>query len=264
MKPEIEKVDITEKGRNADGETIAVDRRLFVQLLAFGGVKDTAVLIRALEDNHIQGALYADINDPQGVALVTFSEDPDYFVSDMRTFYNQPPFSELTPKPEYTMLGRTYSLGYEADLEETLIHRPIRRILDPELAWVVYYPLRRAGSFEQLSAQEQRVVLMEHGGIGMAYGRAGLGHDLRLACHGLDKNDNDFVVGLIGPQLAPLSMIVQRMRKTKQTSLHLERLGPFFIGKVAWQSKMETGDGRLSQNARSPISNLKSLEIPNS
>jgi chlorite dismutase len=69
----------------------------------------------------------------------------------------------------------------------------------------------------------------------MAYGRAGLGHDLRLACHGLDKNDNDFVVGLIGPELTPLSMIVQRMRKTKQTSLHLEKLGPFFIGKVAWQ-----------------------------
>jgi hypothetical protein len=26
------------------------------------------------------------------------------------------------------------------------------------------------------------------------------------------------------------------MRKTKQTSLHLERLGPFFVGRVAWQS----------------------------
>jgi chlorite dismutase len=261
MKSEIEKVDITEKGRNADGETIAVDRRLFVQLLAFGGAVDVAVLIRALQDYSIQGALYEDINDPQGVALATFSEDPDYFLSTMRAFYNRAPFSDLKPKPEYTMLGRTYSLGYEADLEETLIHRPIRRLLDPALAWVVYYPLRRAGSFEQLSAQEQRVVLMEHGGIGMAYGRAGLGHDLRLACHGLDKNDNDFVVGLIGPQLAPLSMIVQRMRKTKQTSLHLERLGPFFIGKVAWQSKLETGDWRLGEREQSPVSGLKSLEM---
>ena len=25
------------------------------------------------------------------------------------------------------------------------------------------------------------------------------------------------------------------MRKTKQTSLHLERLGPFFVGKAVWQ-----------------------------
>jgi chlorite dismutase len=173
------------------------------------------------------------------VALATFSDDPNYFLTTMRDFYNQSPFSELTPKPEYTMLGRTYSLGYETDLEDTLIKRPIRRLLDPALQWVVYYPLRRAGSFEQLSTQEQRTILMEHGGIGMAYGRAGLGHDLRLACHGLDKNDNDFVIGLIGPELTPLSMIVQRMRKTKQTSLHLEKLGPFFIGKVAWQLPLD-------------------------
>ena len=257
MKPEVEKVDISEKGRSADGAVVSSDRRLFVQLMAFGGVWETAVLTQTLENSDIQGALYADINDPQGVALVTFSDDPDYFVTTMRDFYNQPPFSQLMPKPEYTMLGRTYSLGYETDLEDTLINRPIRRILDPKLQWVVYYPLRRAGSFEQLSAQEQRTILMEHGGIGMAYGRAGLGHDLRLACHGLDKNDNDFVVGLIGPQLAPLSMIVQRMRKTKQTSLHLEKLGPFFIGKVIWQSENKNKDQESTiKDRRSELANL--------
>jgi chlorite dismutase len=91
----------------------------------------------------------------------------------------------------------------------------------------------------------------------MAYGRAGLGHDLRLACHGLDKNDNDFIVGLIGPQLAPLSMIVQRMRKTKQTSLHLEKLGPFFIGKVIWQSENENKDQESTiKDRRSELANL--------
>jgi hypothetical protein len=235
MKPEVETVDISEKGRTVDGEEISLDRRLYVQVMAFGNVVETAVLIDALQGNHIQGALYEDINDPRGIALVSFSDDPDYFLTTMRAFYKQAPFGDLNPKPEYTMLGRTYSLGYEPDLEDALIKRPIRRLLDPALPWGVYYPLRRAGSFEQLSAQEQRAVLMEHGGIGMAYGRAGLGHDLRLACHGLDKNDNDFVVGLIGPQLAPLSMIVERMRKTKQTSLHLKKLGPFFIGKAVWQ-----------------------------
>ncbi len=59
---------------------------------------------------------------------------------------------------------------------------------------------------------------------------------MRLACHGLDTSDNDFVIGLIGSQLLPLSVIVQRMRKTKQTSPHLDRLGPFFVGKAVWQS----------------------------
>ena len=134
------------------------------------------------------------------------------------------------------MLGRTYAIGHEQDLDETLVERPRRRVLDPELRWAIWYPLRRAGSFEQLSRKEQNTILMEHGGVGMAFGRAGLGYDIRLACHGLDKLDNDFVVGLLGPELHPLSIIVQRMRKTRQTSLHLERLGPFFVGRVAWQS----------------------------
>ena len=59
---------------------------------------------------------------------------------------------------------------------------------------------------------------------------------MRLACHGLDKNDNDFIVGLIGPKLHPLSAVVQEMRKTEQTSQYLDSLGPFFIGRAAWQS----------------------------
>jgi chlorite dismutase len=234
-KPEAENIDLSEKGRTVEGQVISTERRLYLQFMAFGGCSDTAVLIEALRAAGVQGVLYEDINDPQGVGLVTFSESPDYFVDEMRRFYNRPPFVDLTPKPEYTMLGRTYSLGYEADLEEALIGRPRRRLADDTLRWAIWYPLRRAGSFERLTPDEQRVILMEHGGIGQSFGRAGLGHDIRLACHGLDKNDNDFVIGLVGPELHPLSMIVQRMRKTKQTSLHLERLGPFFIGKVVWR-----------------------------
>jgi chlorite dismutase len=231
-----EETDVREKGRGADGETIAADRRLFMQLLAFGGAPDTAALAQALEDAQVPGVLYEDINDPYGVALLTFGENPDTILTDVRPFLRQSPFAELEPKPEYTMLGRTYAIGYEADLVEALIDRPRNRVCDPALRWAIWYPLRRSGSFERLSREEQDVVLMEHGGIGMAFGRAGLGYDVRLACHGLDKHDNDFVIGLLGPELHPLSVIVQRMRKTKQTSLHLERLGPFFVGKAVWQA----------------------------
>jgi chlorite dismutase len=237
--PEAESVDVAEHGRSADGETTTLDRRLYMQLHGFGGARDTAVLVAALESAGIEAVLYEDVNDPTGVALLGLSERPEAFVTDLRAFLQAAPFGELEPKPELTMLGRTYALGYEQDLEETLVGRPRRRVLDPALPWAIWYPLRRAGSFEQLSRQEQNTILMEHGGIGMAFGRAGLGHDIRLACHGLDRSDNDFVVGLLGPQLHPLSIIVQRMRKTKQTSLHLERLGPFFVGRVAWQSSAE-------------------------
>jgi chlorite dismutase len=232
-----ETIDIRERGRAADGSMIATDRRLFMQFLAFGDCTQTALLAQALQAADFHGALYEDVNDPRGVGLLAVSEDPDYFVATVRRFLQQPPFSALTPKPEYTMLGRSYAQGYETDLEEALITRPRSRVFDAGLRWVVFYPLRRAGSFERLSAEEQRTILMEHGGIGRAFGKAGLGHDIRLACFGLDKNDNDFVIGLLGPQLYPLSAIVQRMRKTKQTSLHIEHMGPFFVGKVAWQGK---------------------------
>jgi len=233
---ELEGVDVAEHGRSADGETTSLDRRLFMQLHAYGASRDSAALVAALEAAGVTGVLYEDVNDPTGVALLTLSESPEAFVSEYRSFLQSSPFADLEPKAELTMLGRTYALGYEPDLEETLVARPRRRVLDPALPWAIWYPLRRSGSFEQLSRREQDTILMEHGGIGMAFGRAGLGYDIRLACHGLDRDDSDFVIGLLGPELHPLSVIVQRMRKTKQTSLHLERLGPFFVGRVAWQS----------------------------
>ena len=230
-------VDVAEHGRSADGETISLDRRLYMQLHAYGGARDTAALIAALEGEGVVGTLYEDVNDPTGVALLTLSESPEAFVSQYRAFLQSEPFAALEPKPALTMLGRTYAIGHEPDLEETLVERPRRRVVDPALPWAIWYPLRRSGSFEGLSREEQNVVLMEHAGIGRAFGRAGLGYDVRLACHGLDKLDNDFVIGLVGAELHPLSVIVQRMRKTKQTSLHLDRLGPFFVGKAVWQSR---------------------------
>jgi hypothetical protein len=48
--------------------------------------------------------------------------------------------------------------------------------------------------------------------------------------HGLDTHDNDFVIGLVGRDLHPLSHLVQTMRRTAQTSEFIQTLGPFFIG----------------------------------
>lgn len=234
-----ETLDISEKGRTAEGEVIRSDRRLFMQFLAFGDCTNPQKLVESLTNVNMPGTLYLDINDPHGVGLITYSENPSFFVDELRGFLLQAPFSGLTMKPEQTMFGRTYAIGYESDLDETLVDRPRRRITDPSLPWAIWYPLRRSGSFEQLTAEEQRTALMEHGGIGRAYGRSGLGGDIRLACHGMTKEDNDFVVGLIGPELYPLSSIVQRMRKTVQTSQHMDSLGPFFVGKVLWQNEIK-------------------------
>jgi hypothetical protein len=230
--------DLSEKGGMKNGQPQRSDDRLFMQLLAFGGCADPRPLAAALERSGVPGVLYEDVNDPRGIALLTLSEDPNVFIDRVRPMLNSVAFAGLSQKSEYTMLGRTYSIGYEPDLKEVLIDRPRRTVLNHDWKWAVWYPLRRSGKFAQLPPEEQRVILAEHGAIGMSFGVADYAHDIRLACHGLDKEDNDFVIGLIGKDLFPLSAIVQKMRTTQQTSLYLERLGPFLVGRVVWQSSM--------------------------
>ena len=228
-KPTDNQLDLSEKGRGGE----SLDRRLFVQFLGFGGIDPVleSLLVRDLENSSLTAVLYSDVNDYKGAGLLTMSETPEFFVTELRQFLSDSSFATLKPKPEYTMLGRTYSLGYEKELERTLISGPKQKIFDPELVWAIWYPLRRAKAFETLPYEEQRAVLGEHGKVGFQFGDAGYAKDIRLASHGLDKNDNDFVIGILGRDLYPLSALVERMRKTQQTSRHLESLGPFFIGK---------------------------------
>lgn len=232
-----ERLDIREKGGVRGGEQQTLDRRLFMQLLSWTGCRRTGPLVEALELAGLDAVLYEDVNDPRGVALLTYSEDPGYFLDTVRPVLVAAPFHSLQPRPEYTMLGRTYSLGYEPELEEALLERPRARVTNPEWPWAVWYPLRRSGEFEKLPEEDQRRILKEHGTIGIAFGAADYAHDVRLACHGLDKHDNDFVIGLIGAELYPLSYIVQTMRGTEQTSQYLTSLGPFFIGRALWQGR---------------------------
>ena len=231
----IEHPDLAEKGGLKDGAPQRSDRRLFMQLLAFGGCDDPLAVGTHLQAAGIAGVVYEDVNDPRGIAILSLAQAPELFTERVRPALISGPCAGLSLKPEYTLLGRTYSLGYEPDLDETLIERPTRTVLNPDWRWAVWYPLRRSGRFAQLPEQQQRTILAEHGTIGMAFGAADYAHDVRLACHGLDRDDNDFVIGLIGKDLFPLSAVVQSMRKTQQTALYLDRLGPFFIGRAVWQ-----------------------------
>jgi len=228
------RVDVHERGANQQ----SADHRLFMQLQAFGGCTDVKPLMRALEGSRLEVVLYQDVNDPRGVAVLGMHEDPAFFVGPFRELLNAGPFGELMLKPELTMFGRTYAAGFEADLDEWLLRRPRRTALNPAWPWGIWYPLRRNGAFARLTAQEQGAIIREHSVLGRAYGEADLAHDVRLACHGLDTHDNDFVIGLVGRQLHPLSHLVQAMRKTGQTSQYLQTLGPFFVGHALWQSPL--------------------------
>jgi chlorite dismutase len=229
-RPEVKPPDISEKG--AGGQSS--DQRLFMQLLAFDDCPNPTDLIEAAQQYNLDATVYEDVNDPTAAAMLTWTKDPADFVNKVRPAVQSLDTAILNPA--YTMLGRTYSLGYEPDLNEVLIDRPIRHASNHDWPWAVWYPLRRKGEFSRLERDAQMAILKEHGIIGMGFGAGDFGHDIRLASHGLDANDNDFTIGLVGKELAPLSILVQTMRKTQQTALYIERLGPFFVGHAVWRS----------------------------
>jgi chlorite dismutase len=205
-----------------------------MQLLCFANCPYTSDLISAAKDLDLDAVVYEDLNDPTGAALVTWTEDPADLPRLLRPLCRN--LGDARVKPEMTMLGRTYSLGYEPDLDETLIDRPIRHATHPDWPWAIWYPLRRKGDFSRLDMEKQASILKEHGIIGMGFGAGDYAHDIRLACHGLDTHDNDFVIGVMGKELAPLSKLIETMRKTQQTALYIEKLGPFFVGHAVWRS----------------------------
>ncbi len=230
------RIDVQEHGMAPDGSRSSTDRRLFMQLQVFTDCHDTEAVAKKVEASGIEAVVYLDVNDPRGVGLLTMSEDPARFVTLVRPLVNEEPFRSIRFRPELAMLGRTYASGYEQNVEDWLLNRPRRNVRDPEWPWAIWYPLRRTGAFNALADEEQKSILREHGGIGRLYGEQGLAHDIRLACFGIDTNDNEFVIGLVGKDLHPLSHLVQRMRKTRQTSEFMEKMGPFFVGRALWQS----------------------------
>ncbi len=230
-------IDVRERGAPVDGQPQHLDRRLFMQLQVFEAAGDPAVALRelgaSLREGAVPSVLYEDVNHPRGIGVLTFSEDPGLFVRAARPRLAR---EGLTLRPEFTMLARSYSSGYESDLAYWLLERPKQTVLHEGWDWHVWYPLKRTGSFNRLDGREQGSILREHGTIGKRYGETNLAHDVRLACHGLDANDNEFVIGLIGPELYPLSHVVQAMRKTRQTAEYMDHMGPFFVGHAVWRN----------------------------
>lgn len=231
-------IDVSERGADRDGEPQRSSRRLFMQLLAFdcrdGASSALERLCSELGARGARAVVYEDLNHPRGLGLLGYGEDPADLVTLIRPAVAA--VTSLEPRPELTMLGRSYSTGYESDLNYWLLERPQQTVQNPAWPWAVWYPLRRTGAFERLEPRERGGILREHATIGRAYGEQDLAHDVRLACHGLDANDNEFVIGLVGKELHPLSHVVQSMRGTRQTSEFMAHMGPFFVGRVAWQS----------------------------
>lgn len=231
--------DVLERGGPLRGGPQTLDRRLFFQLQVFTDVTDTPSLVSAVRESGLEAVVYIDVNDPRGVGVLVMAEDPEVFGGTARTLFNTAAFRGLTPLPDFTMLGRTYATGREPDLEDFLLRKGRRHALNPEHRWAVWYPLRRTGAFNRLPRAEQGRIMGEHATIGRAYGEAGYALDIRLECHGLDRHDNEFVLGIIGKDLLPLSKLIKDMRATRQTAEFIEKMGPFFVGRVIYQSPLK-------------------------
>lgn len=229
-------IDVNEYGGKKDGVKQAMNRRLFMQLLVFRAPRATATvaaeLLALLRARSIAGVVYEDAMDPRGIGLLTWGEDPEVFVTKVRPLFAEPALADVELRSDFAMIGRTYGTGHEPDLEWTLLRRPVENVTGEAYRWHVWYPLRRKGSFAKLEPIDQSHILREHAALGIAYGQQELATDVRLACHGLDAGDNEFVIGLVGRELHPLSHLVQAMRKTRQTSEFIEQMGPFFVGHV--------------------------------
>jgi hypothetical protein len=237
-RPGLPTIDVNEYGGKRDGVRQSMNRRLFMQLLVFNVPRESAPdetaasLAGHLKARDIAGVVYADAMEPRGLALLTWSENPAHFVTAVRPLFASRELARVELRPDFGMLGRSYSTGHEPDLEFALLRRPIENVQHAGYPWHVWYPLRRTGEFARLEGHEQSTILREHASIGMAYGAGELAHDIRLACHGIDASDNEFLIGLVGPELHPLSHLVQTMRKTRQTSEFIAKMGPFFVGHV--------------------------------
>ncbi len=236
-------IDVNEYGGKKDGVRQQMNRRLFMQLVAFrlpnAGSDAPAAIAAVMQRRRVDGVVYHDVADPLGFALLTWGEDASHFVTHVRPLFAEDPLRQAELRPEFGMIGRSYSSGHEPDLTFMLLERPIANVLNENYPWHIWYPLRRTGAFAKLDQHEQGQILREHASIGMAYGQQELAHDIRLACHGLDANDNEFVIGLVGRELHPLSHLVQTMRKTRQTAEFIAKMGPFFIGHVAARVRTE-------------------------
>jgi hypothetical protein len=238
---ELPVVDLVERAGVHSGQPQELHSRLFMQLLVFTCADELApsVALTRLRDSLAASGgpavIYEDVNDPRGFGVLTWSEDPAHFVTKVRPALLDPSLSGLRPRQDFSMLGRTYATGYESDLRFWLLDRPRETVLNPAWPWAIWYPLRRIGAFARLEGKERGSIMAEHGKIGRAYGMQDLAHDVRLACYGLDAKDNEFVIGLVGKELHPLSHVVESMRRTRQTAEFMQQMGPFFIGHVAAQ-----------------------------
>ena len=135
--------DLLEHGAPKAGIPQTLDARLFVQLQVFTGCSDAAVLVDPIRRSGLDAVLYADVNDPRGVGLLTMSEDPEIFTGPARALLAHPPFDRLTHRPELTMLPSEYFARHcviASDSDDDFVAPTIATVGADHVAWSSDFP----------------------------------------------------------------------------------------------------------------------------
>src|SRR5688572_58215 len=136
-------VDVVERGLSIGGVPQVMDRRLFMQLLvlraksAHAAAATLPVLGAKLASASVPAVLYEDLNDPSSIGVLTYGEDPSVFATKLRPVLADAAFSDLSTRPEMTMIGRTYATGYESDLAFWLLRRPVETVQHEGWDWAI-------------------------------------------------------------------------------------------------------------------------------
>ena len=202
-----------------------------MQFLALTGCFDVQPLLTPLGIRKLDCVLYQDVNDPLGVSLLTLAEDPKVFTGELRNMLSARPYQALTVRAEYSIVGRAFSR--HADVSDDSARDTV---MNPQWPWAVWYPLRRSRQFAGIPEDEQNRLLDEAEAVPEI--EAGDAGKVGLKCHGLDANDNDMLIGLVGRDLGQLSAIVERKRQTEHVTGYIDSLGPFFTGHAIWQGEV--------------------------
>ena len=96
----LEPPDLSEKGGLKGGVPQRSDERLFMQLMAFGECRDVQAVSQHLAGASMDGVVYEDLNDPQGVAVLALAQDPAYFLDVVRPLLKGGPFAQLRFRPD--------------------------------------------------------------------------------------------------------------------------------------------------------------------
>lgn len=204
--------------------TEPTDSSLFVQLLVFTDCTEIKPLLLPLDHLSLDCVVYKDFNDPQGIALLAMTDDPELIVTDLRDMVCSRAFRVLMQRPDFTMTGRTWDgTNRRWDELEAVVK-------NQERPWGLWYSMRGTPAFASLDEAEQGAVLDS------ITSPAGLNADdfgqIRLKSHALDRGGNEFMHGVHARSPRHLSRFVEAMTRTEQYAKHIAGAGPFFVGRA--------------------------------